>query len=187
MPRSPLTNQAELRTLIVSALGIAITTWDIAFNLGVHGDIFYSKLQTLWVASSVILLAVVLTGKTAKLLTRWGIVALLSPTIWFAFNALTPQVDVRWYEEFIWLIALGVFVVAIPYILYILLQLTASDAVLLSAEYRNRLITIVLLVALVGYGVGRFNEYFVSCEQFHTAGDAIPLDCANWQNNTGSE
>ena len=95
----------ELRTLIVSALGLSITTWDIAFNLGVHGTIFYSKLQTLWVASTVVLLCVLLAGKGIHTVGLFGTFALLSPTIWFGLNALVPAVNLTWFDQLMWIIA----------------------------------------------------------------------------------
>lgn len=173
----------ELRTLIVSALGLSIPIWNIAFNLGVHGTIFYDRLQALWVAATVVLLAVVLTGKRGVIFGRYGTLALLSPTFWFIFNALTPQVDITWYEELVWFIALTMFAVTIPYILYVIFQLIETDAISLPPRYRNYLTTIVIFVALAGLTVGMLNSYFVSCDQFRVAGDAVPADCGEWQNN----
>jgi len=46
-----------------------------------------------------------------------------------------------------------------------------------SAEYRNRLIIIVLTVTIAGYLAGRNHQYFVFCEQFRIAGDVVPDDC----------
>lgn len=45
------------------------------------------------------------------------------------------------------------------------------------AEYRNRLIVLVLTVTLAGYLAGRNHQYFVFCEQFRIAGDVVPDDC----------
>ena len=171
---------AQFRTLIVSALGLSLTVWDIAFNLGVHNTIFYSKLMTLWVASTVVLLCVIIVGDSVHTLSRTGIVALLTPTVWFVLNALTPKVSVTWFEEFLWVIALIIFAIAIPYILFILFELIESDFFSMTPYSRNRLIGIVLFVALMGYGIGRFHPYFVSCEQFTIAGDQPPANCANW-------
>ena len=170
----------ELRTLIVSALGLSITTWDIAFNLGVHGTIFYSKLQALWVAATVVLLCVLLAGKGVHSLGWLGVLALLSPTIWFGINALIPIGTLTWFHELQWLVGLGLFVVAIPYILYLLLELVETEFFSLPASHRTRLIGIVLFVAMMGYLIGKFHPYFVSCEQFIIAGDQAPADCVTW-------
>ena len=78
------------------------------------------------------------------------------------------------------IIALSIFVIAIPYILYLLFELVENDFFNLSAYHRNRLITIVAFVAIMGYAVGTFHPYFVSCEQFTVAGDQAPADCESW-------
>lgn len=171
---------AELRTLLVTAITIGVVLWDIAFWLGVYGTIFYSKLQTLWVAATVVLLVEIMTPRRDQLVRGWGLVALLAPTIWFAANALISEVYVSWFDDLVWFAALLSFAFAIPYILYILFELMEWEAVQLSTRYRNCLIFILLIVSLAGYGVGTNHFYFVSCEQFKLAGDNVPESCGEW-------
>ncbi len=180
-PDSMRNDPSEIRTLIVSAMGLAISVWDIAFNLGVHGTIFYSKLQMLWVASTVVLLCVLMADDDVHKVSGFGVFALLTPTIWFVLNALTPTVNVTWFDELMWIIALGIFVIAIPYILYIIFDLVDNDFFSLSAYHRKRLIFMVIFVAIVGYFVGVNHQYFVSCEQFRAAGDEPPSNCLSWE------
>lgn len=171
----------ELRTMIVAAIGGAVTVWDIAFWLGVHGTIFYGKIFTLWASATAVLLVALLAPKEDRFLNSWGIIALLSPTIWFVVNALTPLVDPTWFDTLVWLFSLANFIFTIPYILYILAQLVESDAIELSPAYRNRLIGIMFIIASIGFLVGSNHQSFVSCEQFAIAGDTAPADCENWQ------
>ncbi|MEM7118126.1 MAG: hypothetical protein AAF614_37190 [Chloroflexota bacterium] len=171
----------ELRTLIVTAIGLSLATWDIAFWLGAMGVIFYNKMFALWVASIAILLIALVGPKHDRFLNQYGIFALLTPTIWFVVNSRTATLNASGFDELVWVIALAVFVITIPYILYILFQLVESDALELSSAYRNRLILVVATVALMGYLVGTYHPYFVSCEQFTIAGDAVPTNCESWQ------
>ena len=171
----------QLRTLIVTAVGSSIATWDIAFWLGVSGTIFYSKLFTLWVSATAILLVALFVPKRDRFLNRWGIFALSTPTLWFIINALTSFVNPSWFDVLTWFIALGVFVLTIPYILYILFRLVDNDALSLTPSYRNRLIGVVLIIAIMGYLVGSLHPWFVSCDQFTTAGDLAPANCENWE------
>lgn len=170
----------ELRTLLVTAVGASVAIWDIAFWLGAHGTIFYSKIFTLWASATAILLVALFVPRRDRFLNKWGIFALLTPTIWFGINALSPTVTWDFYDQLVWLLALGTFVVTIPYILYILFQLVETDALNLSPAYRNRLILIILIIALIALFVGANHQYFVSCQQFTIAGDAAPADCVEW-------
>jgi len=174
------TTAIELRTLLVTAIGISIQVWDIAFWLGVHGTIFYHKFFTLWVAATVVLLVALLVPHRDRFLNLRGILALLTPTLWFIINAYSPTVSWTWYDELVWILALGIFALTIPYILYILFELVETDILTLSAAYRNRLIVIVLLIALIGYLVGLYHPFFVSCQQFIIAGDVSPSNCVKW-------
>ena len=170
-------NKVELRTLIVSALGTSLAAWDIAFHFAIHGGIFYDKLMAVWVIATVILLGIVLSGQRSAL-GKWGILMLLLPTAWFIFFAISPSIANAWYADWAWGIAMVIFIAAIGYILSILAWLLDNDGVMLSAAYRNRLITIVLFVSIVGYLVGANHQLFVNCTQFQLAGDSVPADCA---------
>ena len=169
-----------IRSLLVAAIGSSIAIWDIAFWLGVHGTIFYSKIVTLWIASTVVLLAALILPKRDRFLNRWGIMTLASPSVWFLINALTPADNLHWVELLIWGLALISFVIAIPYIFYILFELVETDYWALSPQYRNRLIFIVVIIAALGFVVGLNHTAFISCEQFTIAGDFAPADCASW-------
>ncbi|MEM7801608.1 MAG: hypothetical protein AAF633_20600 [Chloroflexota bacterium] len=169
-----------LRTLLITAIGTSISVWDIAFWLGVHGTIFYNKIFVLWVSSIAVLLVALFVPKGDRFTTKWGILALTMPTIWFVINALIPVVTQSWIDLLVWFLALAAFVLTIPFILYILFQLVESDAWDLSPAYRNRLIAIVAIVAILGYLVGSNHTYFVSCEQFNVAGDFSPANCESW-------
>ncbi len=170
-------NPMQVRTLIVTALGLSIFIWEIAFNLGVHGVIFYYHLHMLWVAASVVLLCVLMGDVGIHNMGRWGVFALASPTIWFILNALTPSIEISWFNEMLWVVALAVFVIATPYILYVVFELVENDFFSLSVYHRQRLIMIVMIVAATGYAVGELHEWFVTCEQFEVAGEFIPENC----------
>ena len=177
MPKSsPSKNQIELRTLLVSALGTSLAAWDIAFNFAIYGGIFYDKLMAVWVIATVILLAMLLSDQRS-VLGRWGIGMLLVPTGWFIFFALSPSFGDAWYANILWVVAMVMFIAAIGYILSVLAWMLDDSGVTRSAEYRNRLIIIVLTVTLAGYLAGRNHQYFVFCEQFRIAGDVVPDDC----------
>lgn len=171
-------NHVELRTLLVSALGTSLATWEIAFNFAIHGTVFYDKLMAVWVIASVILLGLFLSGQR-EVLGRWGTLALLLPTGWFIFFALSPFFANAAYAGLMWTVAIVIFIVAIGYILFVLAWLLDHEGVTMTAAYRNRLIVIVLFVAIVGYLVGSNHRYFVTCTQFQVAGDLVPADCGS--------
>ena len=46
------------RTFILAAVGLAVAIWDISFNFGVYGTIFFEKLFLIWVGCTAVLLAI---------------------------------------------------------------------------------------------------------------------------------
>jgi len=176
-------NRVELRTLLVSALGTSLAAWDIAFNFAIHGTVFYDRLMAIWVIATVILLAMLLSGQRS-VLGRQGIMMLLIPTGWFIFFALSPNFATAPYAAALWIAAMVLFIASIGYILSVLAWMLDDHGVTLSADYRNRLLAIVLIITMAGYLTGRNHRYFVSCTQFQIAGDVVPDDCREsefWQ------
>ncbi len=53
----------ESRAFVLAAVALALTTWDVSFQLGVYGEIFFEKCLTIRVAATTTFLACTLLGK----------------------------------------------------------------------------------------------------------------------------
>ena len=165
----------EASTFFVATIALALGSWPVSFALGAYGEVFYTSVLTLWVASLAALFASLVIGRTAEgeaYVTRWGSALLLIPSL-----SLTSAV---WYETAPWLATLfdwGL-LLAVPYIGYILIAVSSHEAF----ELRDRRLVAWLAVGFVGlnalaYLVGMHNYIFMTCADFAIAGDHAPDNC----------
>ncbi len=164
----------------VALVTIALTTWPIAFNLGAYRAVFYQDVFQVVVVSTVGFVLTILKspyrGRTLWV-TR---VALASPLIWMAlavvlYDSLGAAVSNPVYG----LVGLMVAIVSIPTVLRLLIDMfageltTARDPRLLATS-----VAVIVLIAVIGFAVGRNNDAFLTCEDFKIAGSDQPANCA---------
>ena len=133
--------------------------------------------MTVWVASLAALLASIVVGRNTEIkikFTWWGALILTIPSL-IMFSVVLGLNQYLWIGSLLeWLLL----IVAIPYIAYILMMIVVPDSVELhSKKLWAGLVFILILINLISYLVGQYNYYFVTCEDFEKAGDALPLNC----------
>lgn len=169
----------RFQVYLIVAVALSLNTWDIAFNLGVYGTIFFEKLFAIWVVSTTTLLAYWLLDDS-KPTIRWYVqVALLSPSITLlltAMEATVPMTDIA--ELVIIVIYLFGFVVTLPIILYVVLIVTIPDvANLRSRKMISGLVGIVFMIAIIGFAIGSNHQIFLTCGDFEVSGNDVPSNC----------
>lgn len=164
----------------VALVTIALTTWPIAFNLGAYSAVFYQDVFQVVVVSTVGFVLTIMKspyqGRTLWV-TR---VALALPLVWMAlavvlYDSLGTAVSNPVYGS----LGLLVAVVSIPTVLKLLIDMFARD--LTSAQDSRMLaagVAVVVLIAVIGFAVGRNNDAFLTCEDFKIAGSDQPANCA---------
>jgi hypothetical protein len=69
-----------------------------------------------------------------------------------------------------------------PVVLWVIARLLAPEYFILPGRrVKIALLVIVTTVALIGYLMGRYNDHFLTCEEFHVAGDNPPTNCVHTQ------
>ena len=169
----------QIKTLLLASIALALTIWDIAFNLGAFGTVFFSDFFWVWVTATVTLLIIRLTLRDQSLIRWQGGVILLAPTLILVCEALVTVVSGRdEVNDVISIISLVIAVICLPYTIYIVSIITNESLLeVKNKDYRRYLIMIAVVVALVGFGVGRFNFLFLSCEDFKVSGNDLPANC----------
>ena len=168
----------EARKFIVATVGASVAVWGVAFEVGVWGEIFYGRLFNIWVISLAVLLAILFLPE-AKAPVNWaGKLALAFPTVWLILTFLNDQVlnlsQAAWIGFFAGLV---ISVLCLPYFIYVLLTLLDQDALSLGRKLIMLMMTIVLIVGLAGYTIGKYNRFFMTCHNFEIHGDYVPDSC----------
>ncbi len=170
---------SNIRTFVITAIALALVSWDLSFNLGVYGTIFYEKIFTVWVICVVVLIANYCLAKEDRYLNAWGVIAMLTPSLWFALEYWDFLVDVNSLPGIIsfWL-AIAIMVICLPMGGYIIVSFTQADALKLRPRRLFiALAAITIFIAIVGYGIGSNHRYILSCEDFEVAGSKVPENC----------
>ncbi|MBV7332370.1 hypothetical protein KFU94_29900 [Chloroflexi bacterium TSY] len=169
----------QLKTLLLAAIALSLTIWDLAFNLGAFGTIFFSEFFWVWVTATVTLLVIFLRLWDKSLIRWWGVLMLASPTIILILESLLTIVGgVDEADNLISIITLLVAVVCLPYTVYIVSIITNESLLeIRNREYQRSLVMIAVVIALVGFWVGRFNYLVLTCDDFKVSGNDLPANC----------
>lgn len=164
----------------LAVVTIALTTWPIAFNLGAYDAVFYQDVFQILVVATVSLTIVLVKPPYEGATLGFVRVALAAPALWFVgaillFDSLGAAENNSVYA----LVGLFIAIVSIPTVLRVLIQMFTPELTLLgNPRMLSFAVGIVVLVAMLGFAVGRNNNYFLTCDDFKIAGSDQPPNCA---------
>ena len=73
---------ASTRTYLLAVVGLSTVLWDLGFNLGAFGTIFFDKLFFVWVACTTILIGSLFVPAKKRPFGPFGAVVMTLPTVW---------------------------------------------------------------------------------------------------------
>lgn len=181
---SVLVDDADSRPLggplAVAAMTLGLLAWPIGFNLGAFGVVFYTDFFRVVVASTVLLLVVVIDRPYDSPWNLLAGAALALPVTWlvvagFVVGSITEAVERAGF--IVWLVV--VLAVSVPVTLRLLVDMFLPDV---SQSGSTRLVVgmaaLALAVAILGLAVGASNDRFMTCQDFAIAGSAEPSNCS---------
>jgi hypothetical protein len=169
----------SLRTFLLLAVALAYPAWDVGFEVGVYGQVFFEKVFTAWAVSTALLIAFVATARLRKLLRPLGWWAMCMPTVWLlvllVFRSMPHH---RTIGVVLFALGLVTYVACLPYALYVGLSVAYPDLLDLRGK-RPKLLLLLLVGGLLaaGFGIGRNHRWFLTCEDFEISGSHVPADC----------
>lgn len=173
----PGRRRLELRGFFASTLGAALFSWEIAFDLGAYHAVFYSRLFQLLVVSLVLLLGALALRREIRV-RPWMVIELSLPVVWLVYRLFAPEVGGSSLYHNVDNILIGLIVATLPLTLWVLARILAPDYFALpNWRLKGTAVGIVVVIAVAGFLVGRFNYQVISCQEFVTAGDDTPANC----------
>src|SRR5215211_3951376 len=161
----------------VAVVAAALVVWWPAFALGAYGVVFFQQFLALWVASTAIFLASLAADRRARV--SWPRrLALLIPTLWVLLAFALPEGVTRPWSRVLFYLAIALTLVGAPFLAALLLRVTISGYE--EIPPRRRLIgaAVVVIVAIASFGLGQFNNRFLTCNDFIVSGNDPPRGCA---------
>lgn len=172
----------EIRQFLVITIALALTIWDISFNLGVYNTIFFDRIFSVWVIVTTTLLAVLFLRGEDMPVTSWGWVLLFMPSVWFVLRA-TKILDLLEDESpiaFVLGTGFELFIVGIclPYTVQVIIRINNPELLeVKNIRQQVGLLVVALVIGGLGYFVGANNYLFLTCREFTVSGNDRPANC----------
>ena len=167
------------RSFVLLCVALAYAAWDIGFELGAHGRIFFEKLFMVWSISTALLIALLVIPRERTRIPPLAIAVTAFPSVWLLLVLLaraTP--DTPGLGALLFASGLVVYLACFPYVIYMGLSIAYPD-LLAYTDRRPRLamLMIVLTLLAAGYLMGTNHQLLISCEDFEVAGQHVPENC----------
>ena len=175
-------SEADIKIFLLSTISLSVAAWDIAFNYGVFGTVFFDKVFTVWAASMAALLASLFVPPPPdrRYLFSWrGRFVLFIPTLWVLIHLVAGEpIEGDTTDIVLNTLSIVIALVTLPYTLYILIVIVTPDLVnLRNPKFIGALLGIVVVIAAAGFAVGQHNELFLTCDDFVVSGNDTPARC----------
>jgi hypothetical protein len=169
----------------VAVVAAALVVWWPAFDLGAYGVIFFNQFLSLWAASTAVFLASLTAGRRARL--SWARrLALLIPSLWLLLAFALPEAGPEPWSRALFYLAIVLTLAGAPFIAALLLRVTIAGYEQIPSRRRLVAAAVVGFVAIVAFGLGQFNNRFLTCNDFIVSGNDTPPGCAQGHGHLGN-
>ena len=173
------------QAISVAVVAAALVVWWPAFDLGAYGVIFFQQLLALWAASTAIFLVSLTAGRLARV--SWPRrLALLLPSLWLLLAIVLPEVGVRTWSRALFYVAIVLTLAGMPFLAALLLRVTIAGYEQIPNRRRLLAAAVVGIVAITSFGLGRFNNRFLTCNDFVISGNDTPPSCSPGHGHLGN-
>ncbi len=168
----------QTRGFLFGAITLGISVWDLTFNYGVYRTVFYHKIFIIWIASISLFLACIILPRHLLPLRTWGLLILIFPSLWVALGWIDLQNDMPIIGTAILAVLIIILVFCLPYMIYVIASITDPEIVdIPNKRLRYGLVLIAVIVGILGFSIGNYQDRFLTCHQFEVSGDYVPEKC----------
>jgi hypothetical protein len=167
------------RSLILISVAAAFGAWDIGFELGAFGRIFFEKLFMVWSISTALLIALIVVPRDRSRVPFVALFVTAFPSFWLLLALLVrASPDSPDLRLALFLSGLVVYLACFPYAIYMGLSLAYPD-LLKNTQRRPKIALLLVVVTLfaAGYLMGANHHRLVTCEDFAISGQYVPENC----------
>ena len=168
------------RSAIVISVAIAYFAWDLGFELGVHGTVFFEKVFLVWSVSVALLVIFSIIPKAFLPVPRSLWFATAIPTLWLLLGlmnrAAPDEILIRHALTILgFVVVLGCF----PYVAYVIISVIYPDFTAMKrTKPKFGIVVVFIAMMIVGYLIGANHYRFITCEDFEISGQFVPANCS---------
>ena len=167
------------RSFILITIAVAFPAWDLGFEIGAYGRLFFEKVFVTWSISTAMLIVLLMLPRKNLRVPRIAWFATAIPSLWLLFALVahaTP--DVPLYTHALTIVGFVTYLACFPYVIYMSISIAYPDLLKLERALPKIGLTSVIVIMLAGgYVVGSNHSLFLTCEDFEISGNHVPEDC----------
>lgn len=168
-----------VRAFILIVVAIAYPAWDLGFELGAYGRLFYEKVFVAWAISTALFVVLLVVPRDKLRVPRFAWFATAVPSLWLVLAlGIRAAPDVRFLGYALTVAGFLAYVACFPYVVYMAVSIAYPD--LLRLTQRKAQVALTAIIAgLLGAGLfaGYNHSHLLTCEDFEISGHHVPEDC----------
>lgn len=172
------------KILLTLLFPILLVSWNLGFDLGAFGTIFYRNVMTAWVfavATFISLIYLKITKKTE--VKTAGIIVLLIPMCWPLVDYFDQHISNTYIHYFI-IFDYLLIVLTLGFAGYIFLKIVKYDIFdPLTIYHKLTIFFTAIVFSALGFLVGHHHYWFFECGHFDISGEFVPTNCYAPQNS----
>jgi membrane-associated HD superfamily phosphohydrolase len=172
-------SQGRLGGFFTVTIAASLFAWNVMFTLGAYNEVFYRSRLQLFVLSLVVLLGGLAMRRQARM-NSWLLILFTPPVLLVLLQLVVPVNHSGIAVRVIYHVMVVAMLAVLPIVVWVVARLAAPQYFSLpDRRAKIAVIGIVAVVSLIGFAVGRFNDHFLTCEDFQVAGDDVPKGCVH--------
>ena len=168
-----------VRAFILIVIAVAYPAWDLGFELGAYGRLFYEKVFVAWSISTALLVVLLVVPGDKLKVPKFAWFATAIPSVWLVLAlAIRAAPDVKFLGHALTTAGFLAYVACFPYVVYMAVSIAYPDLLRLT-QRRAQVALTAIIVGLLGAGViaGKNHSHFLTCEDFEISGHHVPANC----------
>ena len=171
--------EPKWRTLVVAAVALAYPVGQTGFELGAYGELFFDNKLAAWITVTATLMVLCVLPKQYLPVPRSHLWFLAVPSLWllarFAIGVSSPGALVH---PVLFAVGAVSFALCVPYAIYLIARIANPNlADLRGTRLRLWLVAIAIIFFTAGYGIGKRNDLFLTCQELRISGAELPEYC----------
>ena len=173
---------AGTRSIILISVASAFFAWDVGFEFGAHGRIFFEKVFAVWSISLALLIIFTIIPKRLLRVPPSLWVATAVPTLWVCIalvNRAAP--DEILFRHTMTVLGFLAVLACFPYVAWVIVSVLYPEFTRLKERGpKLAIIFIIIVMTLAGYLIGSNHYRFLTCEDFEISGQFVPSNCSQY-------
>ena len=168
-----------VRAFILIVIAIAYPAWDVGFEIGAYGRLFFEKIFVAWSISTALFVVLLVIPKDKFRVPTVAWFATVIPSLWLVLAlSICAAPDVKLLGYALTISGFVAYLACFPYVIYMAISVAYPE--LLRVRQRKAqvsLAAIILGLVAAGFVVGKNQTHFLTCEDFEISGLYVPADC----------